>query len=66
MDGERAVFVIIMELHLGSVVAGFAVYKVANSGVFDDHFGPERITWKTEKIGAFIGGYFNNNVGPAS
>ena len=54
-----------MKLHLGGVVAGLAVDKITNGSVFDDHFGPERVARKTEKICTLIGGDFDDNIGPA-
>ena len=66
MDGERAAFVVVVELHLGGVIAGLAVDKLADGGILDDHFGPKRISWKTEKIGAVVGENLNDNIGPAS
>ena len=65
MDGEGTFLVVVVELHLGSVETGFAVDKIADGGVFDNHFGPERITRKAEEVGAFIGGDFDDDVGPA-
>lgn len=65
MDGERAIPVVIVELHLRGVVAGFTVDEITNCGVFDDHFGPERITRETEEISALVGGGFNDDISPA-
>lgn len=65
VDGEGATFVIVVECHLGGVVAGLAVDEVADGGVFDDHLGPEGISGKTEKVGTLVGGDFDDDVGPA-
>ena len=50
VDGKGAMVSIIMKRHLRGVVAGFAVDKVADGGVFDDHFRPEGIAGEAEKI----------------
>lgn len=65
MDGERTVLAVVAEFHLRGIETGFAVDKITDGGVFDDHFGPERIAGKAEKISAFVGGDFNDDVGPA-
>ncbi len=65
MDGERATLFIVAEFHLRSVVTGLAFDEIADSGVFYNHFGPERVSGESEKIGALVGGDFNYNVGPA-
>ncbi len=65
VDGERTVLLVVAKFHLGSVETGFAVDKVADGGVFDNHFGPERIAGEAEKIGTFISGDFDDDVGPA-
>ena len=65
MDGERAMFFIIMKLHLGSVETGLAVDEITDGGVFDDHFGPKGIAREAEEIIAFVGGDFNDDVSPA-
>ena len=64
MDGKGAMLVVVVELHLRGIVAGFAVNKITNSGVFDDHFGPEGVARKAEKIRALIGGDFDDDIGP--
>ena len=66
MDGERAVFAVIVQLHLGGIVASLAVDKVTNGSIFDDHFGPKRVARETEKIGAFVCGDFYDNISPTS
>ena len=63
---EGAALVVVMELHVRGVETGFAFDEIADGSVFDDHFGPERIAGKTEKVGFLIGGDFDDNVGPAS
>ena len=65
VNGERTVLLVVVEFHLGSIEAGFAIDKIADGGVFDDHFGPERIARKAEEIGAFVGGDFDDDIGPA-
>ena len=64
MDGKGAMVSIVTEFHLGSVEAGFAIDKITDGGVFDDHFGPEGIARKTKKVGTFVSGDFDNDVGP--
>ena len=56
---------IVMKLHLGGVETGLAIDKVTDSGVFDYHFGPERIAWETEEICTVGSSNFNNNISPA-
>ena len=56
---------VVVKLHLGSVETGLTVDKVAHSGVFDYHFGPERVAWKTEEICTVGSSNFDNNIGPA-
>ena len=65
VDGEGATFVIVVELHLGGVIAGLTIDEIADSGVFDNHFGPEGISGETEKIGAVVGENLNDNISPA-
>ena len=65
MDREWAAFVVVVELHLGGVEAGFAVDEVADGGVLYNHLGPEGVTGEAEEIGAFVGGDFDDDVGPA-
>ena len=65
MDGKGAFLGVIAELHLGGVKASFAIDKVANGSVFDDHFGPERIAREAEEVIAVVGGDFDDDVGPA-
>ena len=66
MNREGTAFVVVVEFHLGGIVAGFAVDEVADSGVFYDHARPERVSREAEEIGAFIGQNFDDDVGPAS
>lgn len=66
MDGKRTVFIVVTEFHLWCVEAGFAVNKITNRGVFYDHFGPKWVARKTKEEITFVGGYFNNDIGPAS
>ena len=48
------------------VETSFTFDKIADSGVFDNHFGPKRIAGKAEKVGFLVGGDFDDNVGPTS
>ena len=57
---------IVMKLHLGGVETGLAIDKVTDSGVFDYHFGPETIAWKTEEICTVGSSNFDNDICPAS
>lgn len=41
---------VVVELHAGGVVAGLAIDKIADGGVFYDHFRPEWVTREPEKI----------------
>ena len=54
-----------MKLHLRGIKTSFTIDEITNGGIFDNHFRPERISGKAEKIGTTIGGDFNNNIGPA-
>ena len=65
VDGEGAVVLVIVEGHLGSVEAGFAADKIAELGVFDDHFGPEGVPREAKEEVALVGGDFYDYVGPA-
>ena len=58
-------FFVIVKLHLGSIETGLAIDKIANGGVFYNHFGPERVAWEAEKVRALVCLYFYDNVGPA-
>lgn len=58
-------FFVIVKLHLGSVETSLAIDKIANGGVFYDHFGPERVAREAEKVRALVCLYFYDNVGPA-
>lgn len=66
MDGEGATLVVVVEFHLRGVVAGLTVDEIADGGVFDDHSGPEGVSREAEKVGALVGNYLHDNVGPAS
>ena len=66
MNGERATLFVTAKLHLGSVVAGFTINEIADFSVFYDHFGPERIARKTEKIRTFVGSNLDDDVSPTS
>ena len=66
MNRKGAMFAVVVKLHLGSIEASFAVDEITNSGVFYDHFGPERITRKAKKIRAVRRGYFDDDISPAS
>ena len=66
VDGEGAFFSVVVEFHLGSVVAGFAVDEIADFGILNNHLGPERIARETEKVGAFIGGKSDETAEPLS
>ena len=50
VDGKRAMLGIVVKGHLWGVVAGFAVDKITDSGVFYNHLGPEGVARKTEEI----------------
>ena len=65
VNRKWAMMLIVMELHLWGVKTGFALYEIANGGVFDNHFGPKRIAWETEKIIALIGSNLYDNICPA-
>lgn len=65
MNGEGATLFVTAKLHLRSVVAGFTINEVADSSVFYNHFGPERIARKTEKIRTFVGSNLDDDVSPA-
>jgi len=65
MDGEGTIFFVVVELHLRGVETGFAFNEVADGGVFDNHFRPERVAGKAEEIVSGIGRDFNDDVSPA-
>ena len=65
MNGEGAALVVVVEFHLGGIVAGLTVDEITDSGVFDDHFGPEGVSGEAEKVGALVGDYLHDDVGPA-
>ena len=66
MNGKRSVMLVVTKLHTRSVEASFALYKIANSGIFNNHFRPEWITGKTkEKIAVGSSGFYDD-IGPAS
>ena len=66
MNGEGAALVVVVEFHLGGIVAGLTVDEIADGGVFDDHFGPEGVSGEAEKVGALVGNYLHDDVSPAS
>lgn len=66
VDRKRTMLGIVVELHLRSVETSLTLDEVTDSGVFDDHLGPERIARETEKESTMISGDFDNNIGPAS
>ena len=66
MNGEGAALVVVVEFHLGGIVAGLTVDEIADSGVFDDHFGPEGVSGEAEKVGALVGDHFHDDISPAS
>lgn len=66
VNRERATVFVAEKFHVGGVETGFALDEVANSGVFHDHFGPERVAGKTEKVGFLVGGHLDDDVGPTS
>ena len=65
MNGKGALFGIVMEFHLGGIETSFTFDEVADGGIFDDHFGPERVARETEKECTAISGNFDDDVGPA-
>ena len=64
VNGKRTTVFVAKKFHMGSVETGFAFDEITDSGVFDDHFRPERVAGKAEKVGFLVGGYLNNDVGP--
>lgn len=65
MDGKGALLRIVVEFHLRGVEASLAFDEVADGGILDDHLGPERVARETEKVGAMVGGDFDDDVSPA-
>ncbi len=47
------------------VVASFAVDKITEFGILNNHLGPEWVAREAEKIIAAIGGDLNNDIGPS-
>ena len=65
VDGEGAAVFVVVKFHLGGVETSFALHEITNRGVFNDHFGPERVARKAEKVGFFFGSDFYYDIGPA-
>lgn len=66
VDGEWAILRVVVKFHLRGVKTGFAVDEIADGGVFNNHFGPERVAGETEEVSTLVGSDFDNDVGPAS
>lgn len=64
VNGKWSAVLVIVKLHLRGVETGLTVDKIANSGVFYDHFGPERVAGKSEKVGFLVGGDFDDDISP--
>ena len=65
VNRERAAIFVIIKGHLWGVVASFAVDKITEFGILNNHLGPEWVAWEAEKIIAAIGGDLNNDIGPS-
>lgn len=65
MDRKGTFLFVVVKFHLRGVVTGFAVDKITNCSVLNDHSRPKGITRETEKVSAIIRGYFNYDVSPA-
>ncbi len=65
VDGEGALLVVVVELHLGGVEAGLAADVVAELGVFDNHLGEEGVPGKAEEVVAVVGRDLDDDIGPA-
>jgi hypothetical protein len=61
--GKWAVFVE-MELHGWSVKASLTVDKIAEFGVFDNHFAPEWVAREAKEKITLVCGNFDNDIGP--
>lgn len=64
MNGEGAFFMEV-EGHGWGVETGFALYEIAETGVFYYHFCPKRVAGETKKIFALVCGDFDDDIGPA-
>ena len=65
VHGEGAVLLVVVEGHLWGVETGFALDEITESGVFDNHFGPEGVAGEAEEEVALVCGGFDDDIGPA-
>ena len=65
VDREGAFLIIVVKSHAGGIEACFALDVITKFRVFDNHFGPERISGETEEEAALVGCDFEDDVGPA-